>query len=99
VPEQPATALLRGRFRRWHGCGHARSTQAEGRRHGRHTGEEFADRFGGLRYDVGRNALTAGKRYDLTEHWEFDLEDVAWAESTGWSFKWRGECVAPPVSY
>jgi hypothetical protein len=61
--------------------------------------EEFAARFGGLRYDVRRSARIGDERLDTPRRWQFDLLGMVRAERTGWSFAWCGERVSSPVFY
>ncbi|WP_460776922.1 hypothetical protein [Micromonospora polyrhachis] len=61
--------------------------------------EDFAARFGGLRYDVRRSVRIGDERLDTLRRWQFDLLDMVRAERTGWSFAWYGERVSSPVFY
>lgn len=61
--------------------------------------EGFADRFGGLRYEVRRSALIGHARYDVTRRWNFDLDDEIRTDHRGWCFGWIGEHVSSPVRF
>ncbi|WP_157740150.1 hypothetical protein [Micromonospora auratinigra] len=61
--------------------------------------EGFADRYGGLRYDLRRSVRVGDERHVVLRRWHFDLLDGIHPERTGWSFGWYGERVSSPVRY
>jgi hypothetical protein len=61
--------------------------------------EGFADRFGGLRYEVRRSAFLGRDRYDVTRLWNFDLDEEIRKDGRSWCFGWTGEHVSSPVRF
>ncbi|GII59838.1 hypothetical protein Pth03_82270 [Planotetraspora thailandica] len=61
--------------------------------------EGFAEKFGGLRYDVRRSVILDKTRHDMMRRWDFDLAANAWSDRCGWYFDWIGEHVSSPVRF
>lgn len=62
--------------------------------------EGFAQRWGGLRYQVRRSCTIGGERRDSIRDWLYDLGQGMWSDpARGWYFDWSGERVSSPVRY
>ncbi len=63
--------------------------------------EGFQQKYGGLRYDVRRNLVVSGQRYERSYQWEYNhcgLNTRARQDRRrgGWYFEWAGENVSKP---
>ncbi|MFB8200392.1 hypothetical protein [Kitasatospora purpeofusca] len=62
--------------------------------------EGFAQKYGGLRYQVRSSCTVEGERREVSRDWHYDLGQSMWTSAAdGWHFDWFGERVSSPMRY